>query len=48
MINPTKKYSVDVNFLTFVPNYYRATLQEKVDLLGKEGWAFELMDKKAE
>lgn len=41
MINPTKKYSVDANFLTFLPNYYRETLADKTETIRKEGWEFE-------
>lgn len=38
MINPARKYSVDVNFLTCIPNYYRSTLIEKAEDIKKEGW----------
>ena len=48
LINPVKKYSTGINFMTFLPNYYRSTLEEKYDVFDKEGWSFEIMEKKAE
>ncbi len=48
MISPTKKYSVDVNYKTFLPNYFRSTLFEKEEVIRKEGWEFEELEKKAE
>ena len=34
--------------MTFLPNYYRSTLKEKLDVFEKEGWSFEILEKKAE
>jgi vacuolar-type H+-ATPase subunit I/STV1 len=48
MINPTKKYTVAVNFNAYVPNYYRETLQDKKNIIISNGWIFEEKYKKAE
>lgn len=48
MINPTKKYTCSVNYQTYLPNYYRETLNDKKQEIIDQGWKFKEIKKKAE
>lgn len=47
MLNPTKKYTTEASYLTFLPNYYRETLEEHRQQINDQGWVFEEVQRKA-